>query len=159
MQILVEVIFYCLLLLALVVLSVNDIRTHEIPPECIRFIFMLGVIRLLTDLENWTGYVCGFFVVSTLLFVLWLVSSGRLIGGGDVKMMAVCGLVLGWKLIWIAFAVGCILGLLIHSVCMRICNADKVLAMGPYFSVGVMSAALCGNTYTLPFIEKLADVL
>lgn len=68
-------------------------------------------------------------------------------GGGDVKLMAVCGLLLGWKLILLAFLTGCVLGAVIHSVRMLVSKESHVLAMGPYLSMGVMLAALFGNAW------------
>jgi leader peptidase (prepilin peptidase)/N-methyltransferase len=39
-----------------------------------------------------------------------VITDGRGVGGGDVKLMAVCGLFLGWKLVLFAFFLGCLLG-------------------------------------------------
>ena len=80
-----------------------------------------------------------------ILAILYYASKGRAIGGGDVKLMAACGLFLGWKLIIIAFLLGCILGAFIHVIRMKVSNEDHVLAMGPYLSAGVFIAAMWGN--------------
>lgn len=143
----IDSILYCLMASALLALSVIDFRTFEIPFGFNVFIGVLGLIRLVTDLENWSDYVIGFFAVSIVLQILLVVSKGRAIGGGDVKLMAACGLLIGWKLIWLAFLVGCILGSAIHIIRMKVSGADKVLAMGPYLSAGVLIAALWGNTF------------
>ena len=78
---------------------------------------------------------------------LFLVSGGSAIGGGDVKLMASCGLILGWKLIILAFLLGCIIGSVVHVIRIKISGAGRVLAMGPYLSVGIFLAALWGNTW------------
>ena len=83
--------------------------------------------------------------VSAVLAILYYASRGRAIGGGDVKLMAACGLFLGWKLIIIAFLLGCILGAVIHVARMKLSGEDRVLAMGPYLSAGVFIAALWGS--------------
>jgi len=142
-----ESVLYCLMASALLALSVIDFRTYEIPFGFNVFIAVLGVIRVLTDLDNWSEYIIGFFAVSAVLELLLLVSKGRAIGGGDVKLMAACGILIGWKLIWIAFLIGCILGSVIHIIRMKTSNAEHVLAMGPYLSAGVLIAALWGNTF------------
>lgn len=136
---------YCLLGSALIVISVIDFRTFEIPPGLNGFILVLGVIRVVTDLEHLGSYVIGFFSVSVVLAVLYYASKGTAIGGGDVKLMAVCGLVLGWKLTVLSFFVGCILGSVIHVIRMKAFGADRVLAMGPYLSLGVMISVLYGE--------------
>lgn len=141
----VEFVLYCLLFPALLILSVIDFRTYEIPSGINLYILALGVIRLCTDLSNWTQYVVGFGAVSLFLAILYYVTKGRAIGGGDVKLMAACGLLIGWKLIIMAFLVGCILGAVIHVMRMKISGVDHVLAMGPYLSAGVVIAVLWGE--------------
>lgn len=141
----VESLLYCLLTSALLVLSVIDFRTYEIPFGINVFILALGLIRVVTDYRNFLTYLVGFLIVSGVLAVLYYVSKGRAIGGGDVKLMAACGLLLGWKLIIMAFLFGCILGAVIHVIRMKVSGEDHVLAMGPYLSMGVFIAALWGN--------------
>ena len=66
-------------------------------------------------------------------------------GGGDVKLMAVAGLLIGWQNIIIAFFLGCIIGSIIHLIRMRVSDAENVLAMGPYLAVGLFIAAMWGQ--------------
>lgn len=141
----VESLLYCLLASALLTLSVIDFRTYEIPMGINIFILALGLIRVITDVSNWLSYLIGFLAVSVFLAAVYYLTKGRGIGGGDVKLMAVCGLVLGWKLIILAFFLGCILGAVIHVMRMKISGEDHVLAMGPYLSAGVLTAVLWGN--------------
>lgn len=140
---------------ALLALSVIDFRTYEIPVGFNIFIGCLGILRLLTDLSSWPDSLIGLFCVSVPLLLIFLVSKGRAIGGGDVKLMAACGFLIGWQKICFAFLVGCILGAVIHSVRMRVSKADHVLAMGPYLSIGVfLSLFLCE-----PFVEWYISLL
>lgn len=141
----VESLLYCLLTSALLVLSVIDFRTYEIPFGINVFILALGLIRVAVDYTRFLDYLIGFLSVSMVLAVLYYVSKGRAIGGGDVKLMAVCGLLLGWKLIILAFLLGCVLGAVIHVIRMKVSGEDHVLAMGPYLSMGVFIAALWGD--------------
>lgn len=141
----VDSLLYCLLFSALLTLSVIDFRTYEIPVGINVFILLLGLVRVVTDWSNWSDYLIGFLAVSIFLYLIYIVTHGRGIGGGDVKLMAVCGLVLGWKLVVLGFFLGCIIGSICHLIRMKVSDADHVLAMGPYLSVGVMIAALFGN--------------
>lgn len=143
----IESLLYCLLFSALLALSVIDFRTYEIPVGFNYFILILGLVRLVTDYVNWSSYVIGFLAVSTFLFIIIVVSKGRAMGGGDMKLMATCGLLIGWKLIVLAFLLGCILGSIIHIIRMRVSGEDHVLAMGPYLSMGVAVAVLFGNQW------------
>ena len=131
---------------ALLSLSVVDWRTYEIANGYHWFIGAIALCKVASDYQNWLTYVIGFFAVSVLLLIIYLVSGGRAIGGGDVKLMAVCGLFLGWQKIILALAIGCILGSVIHLIRMKISkNANHVLAMGPYLSMGVFIAGLYGT--------------
>lgn len=141
----IETVLYCILASALLALSVIDFRTYEIPFGFNLMIGALGLIRVLTDLSNWTEYVIGFFAISVPLYLLYLVTKGRAIGGGDIKLMAAAGLLLGWKLIVLGFVIGCILGSVIHVLRMKLSDAERVLAMGPYLSLGIFIAALWGE--------------
>ena len=142
----VDSLLYCLLFSALLALSVIDFRTYEIPLGINIFILALGLIRVATDFSHVIDYGIGFLCVSIFLLLIYYITKGRGIGGGDVKLMAVCGLLLGWKLIILAFLLGCIIGSVCHLLRMRFAGAERVLAMGPYLSIGVAIAALWGNT-------------
>lgn len=141
----VESLLYCLLVSALIALSVIDFRTYEIPVGFCVFIGILGIARVATDSENVFDYLLGAVAVSAILAILYYGSKGRAIGGGDVKLMAACGFLLGWQKIVLAFTLGCILGSVIHIIRMKVAKRGHMLAMGPYLSAGVMIAALWGD--------------
>ena len=141
----VDALLYALLGSALITLSVIDFRTYEIPIGINIFILALGLIRIVTDYADWLDYAVGFLAVSIFLYLLYWITKGRGIGGGDIKLMAVCGLVLGWEKIVLAFVLGCIIGSVIHVARMKISGQGHVLAFGPYLSIGVMISALAGE--------------
>ena len=141
----VDALLYALLGSALITLSVIDFRTYEIPVGINIFILALGLIRIVTDYADWLDYAVGFLAVSIFLYLLYWITKGRGIGGGDIKLMAVCGLVLGWEKIVLAFVLGCIIGSVIHVARMKISGQGHVLAFGPYLSIGVMISALAGE--------------
>ena len=138
---------YCFMASALLVLSVIDWRTFEIPFCLNVFLFILGVAAVVLDRGNLAGHLIGMVCVSGVLGMIYLVSGGAAIGGGDVKMMFACGLILGWQRILLAFLVGCIVGSVVHMIRIKVQGAGRVLAMGPYLAVGVMLAALWGNSW------------
>lgn len=141
----IETLLYCLMASALLALSVIDFRTFEIPLGFNVFIAVLGLVRVLTDLTNWQEYAVGFFAVSVVLYIIYIITKGRGIGGGDIKLMAASGLLLGWKCNVLAFLLGCIIGSVIHLLRMRLTKAEHVLAMGPYLSIGIYICALWGT--------------
>ena len=146
----VEGILYCLLASALIVISVIDFRTYEIPFGLNVFIFLLGAVRLCTDLKNWSLYVIGFFLVSGIfLFAGWLalkLLKKEGMGGGDVKLMAAAGLLLGGPKIFLAMLTGCVVAVVVHPIRMMLSGEDHGLAFGPYLAAGILFAALFGDT-------------
>ena len=138
-------ILYCLCVSALLALSVIDLRTFEIPVGFNIFILVLGVVRAIYDYEHIVTYLIGMVCVSGFLFILFLLTGGRGIGGGDIKLMAAAGLLIGWKNIIIALFLGCILGSIIHIALMIILKKERMLAFGPYLSLGIFLAMLYGK--------------
>jgi len=122
-----------------------DLKTYEIPFGINIFILTLGLVRLVFEWPDFVPYVIGFFAVSVVLEIIVLLSGGRAMGGGDVKLMAAAGLLIGYKNIILAFILACVLGSIIHILRMRLTNAENVLAMGPYLSLGIFISALFGN--------------
>lgn len=141
----IQALLYCLLASCLIVISVIDWRTYEIPIGCNIFICVLGVVQVLFDLPHISKYVIGFFAISVFLYLIYFFSKGRAIGGGDIKLMAVSGLLLGWQNIILSLFLGCIFGSIIHIARMKISGKDHVLAFGPYLSAGILISALYGN--------------
>ena len=140
---------------ALLSLSWIDWKTYEIPFAYNGFIFALGVLAMLFDLTHWYAYVIGFFVISLPLLGLFYVSKGTAIGGGDVKLMAACGMLLGWKLALLGFVLGCIIGSVVHLGRMKISGERHMLAMGPYLSIGVLLSALFGNAMIAWYLSMI----
>jgi leader peptidase (prepilin peptidase)/N-methyltransferase len=136
---------YCFLTSALIVLSVIDFRTMEIPDGLNLFILLLGIVATALDGQHVKDHVVGMFSVSVFLLLLYLITVGRGIGGGDIKLMAGAGLLLGWKQAILSFLLGCIIGSVIHVIRMKVTHAGHQLAMGPYLSVGIWIAALWGS--------------
>jgi leader peptidase (prepilin peptidase)/N-methyltransferase len=141
----VETLLYMSMTSALLALSVIDFRTYEIPQGFNIFLGLVGISRVASDLSNWPLYLIGFFAVSVFLLLVFFITGGRGIGGGDIKLMAVCGLILGWKLIIVAFVTGCVLGSVLHLIRMAVQKEGAVLAFGPYLSLGVFLSAMWGD--------------
>lgn len=142
----VDSLLYCLLISALITLSVIDWRTYEIPIGINVFILALGLIMTVIHYDDWLNHVIGLFAVSVFIYIIILATKGRGMGGGDMKLMGAAGLLLGWKEIILSFILGCILGSVIHVIRMRVTKAEHTLAFGPYLSLGILITVLFGQT-------------
>nr|WP_320023869.1 prepilin peptidase [uncultured Acetobacterium sp.] len=86
----------------------------------------------------------GIFVVSLPMLILVLFIPDAF-GGGDIKLMAVAGFMLGLGNTLLATFVGLLLG---GAVAVRLIikkTKDKHMAFGPYLCIGIMTALLFGD--------------
>ena len=139
---------YCGMFSMLLVGSVIDWREFIIPNGINLVIFLLGLVRLATDLQNWLFYLVGMLAVSLVFLLLHIATGGNGLGMGDVKLVAAAGLLLGWPKMILAVLLGSLAGALIHSARMKR-GAGRKLAFGPYLAAGIWFAALVGQ----PLIE------
>jgi leader peptidase (prepilin peptidase)/N-methyltransferase len=109
--------FALVLAAALVVASGIDIDRMEIPYGCSLVITVLGIIATImsvfTNDMPWYDHLIGAVAVSVPFAVLALFGA---MGGGDVQLMAASGLLLGWKNVIPAAAIGILLGAVGGSV-------------------------------------------
>ncbi len=141
----------------LLAISVIDVRIQEISPQLNLGIFVLGVIvTLLEGKDYFVDHIIGMFFISTLLIFVFVLTNGKGMGGGDVKLMASCGLLLGWKHISLAFVLGCLTGGIVHSLLMKLfADVDNRLALGPYLSLGVLVSMLWGTDILIWYMQNM----
>lgn len=130
---------------ALLALSLVDLAIYEIPPQFNVWIALLGVVQLLCDKEHWYVYFIGAVLVSGIFFIIALVTKGNGMGGGDIKLMAAAGLLLGWQKIFLVMLIGSVLGAVIHSIIMKVSKKEHMLAFGPYLSAATVLVMCFGE--------------
>lgn len=135
-------------------LLVIDARTHRLPnrivlPTLAAVLALAGIDAMVTGRSgSLIGGVIGMLVLGGLYAVLRATSRGG-IGGGDVKLAAVIGLVLGWHG-WQALAVGAasafVLGALYALALMAFRRADRStrIAFGPWMIIGAALGVAAG---------------
>ena len=118
-----ELIGYFMILSCLIVLSWTDFQ-HNIIPDSMWICILLGgiiiyvcdIIRSGFDLDKLISKLIGLVLVSGILLILGLIFTKLkgvdAIGGGDIKLMAAAGFVLGWQSTVLATVVGTIVGLI-----------------------------------------------
>ncbi|WHH59664.1 A24 family peptidase [Petroclostridium sp. X23] len=131
----------------LIVISFIDFEHQIIPNGIIIFMMIFGIIfPYFNKSLGYSDAVIGFFAASIPLLIIAILSRGGM-GGGDIKLMAVAGLFLGWKLILLALILGCIVGSVIGLALIllkKIQRRDKI-PFGPFLATGIFIAMLYGN--------------
>ncbi len=140
-------IIYCAFVSVLLVAAVIDIDTMLVPPALTVTILALGVLCLfvLHDTAYYNRLIG--FVAGGLPFLLIAVLSKGGMGGGDIKLMAVCGLVLGWRLILLSLLLAVIAGGIWAAALLLAGRAKKgaELALVPFLSGGMLISLLFGE--------------
>ncbi|TCT16896.1 leader peptidase (prepilin peptidase)/N-methyltransferase [Natranaerovirga pectinivora] len=140
----VESIIYCLFVSALITLSFIDWKFMIIPNKINVFILILAIIHLIYNIEQWKNYIIGFFIVSGLLLLIAIITKGQ-IGGGDIKLMAASGLLLGWDIIILALCIGSVVGSIISIILLITKKGGKMVPFGPYLSIGMFISLVYGK--------------
>lgn len=116
-----------LFLISLLIISFSDFKLQIIPDILLTPLICSGFIGVTLN------SVAGLFFPSVLFLLLAYFKNG--IGGGDIKMMAACGFVLGIYGAILAALIGLFLFLIVHLPS-YLKNKNKVYALAPCLSVG-----------------------
>ena len=148
---------YCVMVSALLVISVIDYRTMMIPTGADLVILAVGVIHLLLHLNDWLYYVIGFAFVSLFLLlcaVIFRAVTGKSgLGLGDVELMACAGLCLGVGHGLFAIVIGSVSGVIIQGIKILATKEAGKFPFGPYLAAGIFVSALWGTPMYHWYIE------
>jgi leader peptidase (prepilin peptidase)/N-methyltransferase len=130
-------------------LTVVDLREHRLPnaltiPMLVVVPFGLGVADLLGDAPargGWIGAGLGAAIWFGVLGLLWLVTRGKGMGLGDVKLAPSLGATLGWLGVGTAFAgliVAFVLGVVVSLLLLVTKRVQRRTAIpfGPFLLLG-----------------------
>ena len=130
----------------LMIILVSDLAYMIIPDKVLIVFSVLLIIEKIIIPQNSlvfsiSGAAVGFF----LLLFLAVISKGGM-GGGDIKLFAVIGFVLGPKLVLLAFFLASLFGALIGIIGMLLKQFKKrePIPFGPYIVLGTLIAYFYG---------------
>jgi leader peptidase (prepilin peptidase)/N-methyltransferase len=134
----------CAILLAIALI---DRDTMEIPDALVLVLIPLAIAAIWAQPEiTLLQRGIGFAAVSVPMLILALIIAGAF-GGGDIKLMAVCGFLLGWQSVLLAFFLAILSGGGTALVLMLTKKKSKGarIAFAPYLCAGVTAAMLYGR--------------
>ena len=112
--------FWAVIVFLLFTLALANVRTFLLPnvilkPLAIAVIAFQVLVAIQTDNAGLIGSaVLGGLILGGIPYLLYQISAGRWIGGGDTKLGFIAGLLLGWKLG--LFCLGLMVGLVLLSL-------------------------------------------
>lgn len=151
----------------LIVITLIDFRYMIIPNGLIVTGLVIGAAQLAASIfttgvfESWPVYAIGFFAGGLPLFLIaafcTYVLKKDAIGGGDIKLMAMAGLILGWKLIIPAYFIGIVTGAVISIVLLASGKKKRgdEIPFGPFLCLGTAVSMFFGSEIIKWYIGML----
>ncbi|MGG0656756.1 prepilin peptidase [Rummeliibacillus pycnus] len=133
-----ELVVAILFISLLVIITVSDIVYMLIPDKVLLpFALVLIIMRIFSPLDPWWDAIVGAAVGFGILFVIAFVSKGGM-GGGDIKLFFVIGLVLGFKLTIVALFMSAVIGLVagVVQLMWQKKGSKQPIPFGPWIAVG-----------------------
>lgn len=129
-----------------IIIAMIDIDTMEILDRFHVFIFALAIIHIIFFSElPLLDHIIGFFIISVFFYIIAIITNGM--GGGDIKLVAVSGLLLGYQSMLVGFFIAAITGGLIAIALLLLKAQDRksLIAFGPFLCIGIFIAYLYGQ--------------
>lgn len=128
---------YACLFAILFVQSYQDIVSLEVSNGMMFLLFFIVISICRIEHLNSSFMILGACSVSSIFFVLYVISKGKAIGGADVKFMFLCGLFLGYQHSLLSLFYACMSALPYH---IYIYKEKSELPFIPFLSLGVYLA-------------------
>jgi leader peptidase (prepilin peptidase)/N-methyltransferase len=129
------------------VVAVHDIRTKTIPNAVVMALIPLVIMScfLYPELTG-VSRLIGIFIASGPMLLMTVAWPGAF-GGGDIKLMAIVGMILGWQLTLLAFVIASLLGFFqtIVLLVLKKTTLKGTLPFGPALSIGTLIAFISGD--------------
>lgn len=143
-------ILMCVLILFLCWISITDMQKQIIPDKAISIaILVRAIFQLLTDGLAWQGWLILFLnglivTFPVLIFVLLMekIRNQELMGGGDIKLLFVIGMYIGWEKTLVAFLLACVAGIIVGVIGTK--KENEYFPFGPWIALGTAISMLIG---------------
>lgn len=148
---------YSALTSALIVVTFIDIDFQEIPDSISLGGLAVGLalsvmvpaifdthLRGVSFMNSSLGALAGGGAIYAMGIFGKLIFKKESMGGGDVKLMAMVGSFLGWKLALLSFFIAPVFGAGV-GIILKIKEGRETIAYGPYLSLAAMAAIFYGN--------------
>jgi leader peptidase (prepilin peptidase)/N-methyltransferase len=129
------------------IIIVSDINYMLIPDKIL--IWFAGIFlleRIIWSLTPWWDSLLGAGTGFILLLIITFVSKGGM-GGGDIKLYALLGFVLGFKLVLLSFFLSTLFGAVIggFALLFKIVKRKQPIPFGPFIAAGTLTAYYWGS--------------
>ena len=130
-----------------------DFKYYKIPSLTSGFIGVLGCLHIMLSDRTWRDGLAGFLFPAVVLLLIYLLSKGRAMGGGDIKLIAASGILLGGQKNLLAFLLAGMILLVFYPLRQKLFRQRERLAFGPYLSLGIFLSLIWGNAIIGAYIS------
>jgi leader peptidase (prepilin peptidase)/N-methyltransferase len=132
----------------LIIISFIDID-HQLIPDVLSVPgILLGIIVIPLSPIRWHDSLLGILVGGGIIwltgFVGKLVFKKEAMGGGDIKLMAMIGAFLGWKMVLMTIFFGSITGAVL-GILFKLLTGKEYIPFGPFLSIGALLSLFVGQ--------------
>ncbi|MFI8575108.1 prepilin peptidase [Rossellomorea aquimaris] len=124
------------------IITVSDLKYMVIPDKVLLFFSVLFISeRIFIPLNPWWDSIAGSITGFCLLLLIAIISKGGM-GGGDIKLFAVIGFVVGVKVMLFSFFLATLFGAVagIAGLMLGFFKKGEPIAFGPYIVLGTLAA-------------------
>ena len=132
----------------LIIIFVYDLRYHYILDRfTLPAMILAAILNIASNAVSVPSMLIGGAVIGGFFLIQHVVSKGKWVGGGDVRMGVVMGLMLGWQnglvALFLAYALGAFVG--IALILTRRLKMGSQVPFGTFLALGTFIALLWGQ--------------
>jgi leader peptidase (prepilin peptidase)/N-methyltransferase len=158
-------VFWLCFLVGLIALAIYDLKWYLLPDKIVYFLMGLALIQAVTVVASFHGGLeslwqlsLSFLIGGGIFYLLFQLSGGKWIGGGDVKLGLLLGLMLGDpQLALFSIFSASVLGTMVSLPLLALGKATRTsrIPFGPFLIMGAILARLFGQSLIAWYRHKL----
>ena len=154
-----HLIYYLIIISAFIVVFFEDLRFGVIPDKAVFPVIILSLFYfLILSPQSLIGNLLSAVGTGTFFLILFLVTKGKGMGFGDVKLSFLLGLILGFPRIvpalYLAFLTGAIFGLIL-ILWRKKRSLKETIPFGPFLIIGALASLFWGQQIYAYFLSLL----
>lgn len=141
----------------LIVIFAYDLKYYLILDKiCLTAFFLAMAVNLLIGKNLW-NLLFASLIIGGFLAMIFFISGGKWMGGGDMRLGLLAGALLGWPNALTAFYIACLTGAVwgLILIAAKKKNLKSQLPFGTFFSLSIWLLMLWGQKLTDLFFPKI----
>lgn len=141
----------------LVIINVSDIAYMLIPDKILLFFLPFLIVgRVLSPLEPWWDAIVGALLGFSILLLIAIISKGGM-GGGDIKLFFLIGLVLGALNTLLTLFVASVIGMIVGIIVLKVLGKGRKspVPFGPSIAIAAIIVYFYGEQLMAIYMNML----